>query len=97
MPHIEIKQFDQIKLRTTRSIRYLSAPNGVMPEPNGVWTVIGSVGGELLVSKGDVTCKVPVKDVYLMGGSLADHLMETINGQKDREDGKSGKRIQKPR
>jgi len=89
MPEIQIKQFDQIKLRTTKNIRYLSAPPGVMPDPNGVWTVVGNLGTDLLVSKGAATCKVPLADVYITGRSMPDRLLEKIHG-------KEGKRSQGP-
>ncbi len=33
------------------------------PVPIGLWTVIGIVGTDLLISKGDVLIRIPSKDV----------------------------------
>lgn len=79
----EIRQFDRIRLKTTRNIHYLSAPPGEIPSPHGVWIVVGNIGKDLVVSKDDAVCRVPVEDITLAGRAKSSHLMEQINGEKE--------------
>lgn len=57
------KQFDQVRLLTTKNVRYMSAPAGTKVSPQGVWSVAASVGGELLLVKQNVTIRIPTADV----------------------------------
>ncbi len=80
----EIRQFDNIKLKTTKNIKYVSAPPGTMPDPQGTWSVVGNMGKELLICKESALCKVPISDVYIAGRSMIDHYAsELINGKKE--------------
>ena len=87
----EIRQFDNIKLRTTTNIKYVSAPPGTMPSPQGIWSVVGIIGKELLICKESALCKVPVSDVYVAGRSMVDHYAsELIDGkEEERPEGSS--------
>jgi len=82
MPYYEIRQFDKIKLRTTKNIRYLSAPPNEMPSPHGIWTVVANINKDLLICKGDAICRVPVSDVVIAGRSEIDRILERIDGKK---------------
>jgi hypothetical protein len=78
----KINQFDRIKIRTTKNIKYLSSPDAKMPSPHGIWIVIGNVDTDLLVCKNAAICRVPVGDVIVMGRSKLDHLRELLDGEK---------------
>ena len=88
MPY-EIRQFDRIKLRTTKNIRYMTAPpGGGMPTPHGIWSVVASVGGDLLICKGPIICRVPISDICIAGRSIVDHAaMEIMNGKGEKRTG----------
>ena len=58
-----LQQFDQVELITIRNVSYLSAKPGHSPSPHGIWSVVGLVGGEALVAKGDVLIKIPLNDI----------------------------------
>lgn len=64
---IEFRQFDQVQLRTTRNVKYLSAPPGIQVSPKGIWSVAGviAVGDthDLLVVKQGATIRIPAGDV----------------------------------
>lgn len=64
-----IKQFDKIQILTTRNIRWVSHPHGMIPTPHGIWTIVGILkvddGYDLLVSKRSCMCRVPLKDARL--------------------------------
>jgi len=79
---MELKQFDKIRLKTTRNIEYLVAPPNTMPNPHGVWSIVGNIGYELLVCKEGAMCKVPVSDVVPAGSSMANNLMESMCGKE---------------
>jgi len=70
MEYSEVKyqQFDQVRLLTTRNIKYLSAPpDMVNPSPKGIWSVAAVIEQEnrqdLLVVRNNVTIRVPATDV----------------------------------
>jgi len=86
----EIRQFDNVKLQTTKRITYLSAEPGVMPSTHGIWRVVACdpIERTLLIAKKEANalCRVPISDVYVVGRSKATHLMEKINEQKKQEE-----------
>jgi hypothetical protein len=60
----QIGQFDQVRIVTTKNVRYLSAPPDVHIDPKGVWTVAAAIGSsELLLTKSNVTIRIPAADV----------------------------------
>lgn len=81
----EINPFYSILIRTTKNIKYLVAPPGATPDPHGVWYVIGNVGRELLVSKESTVCLVPVSDIYIIGKSPTEQILEIIDGKEQSE------------
>ena len=48
-----IGRFDQVKISTTKHVNYLSAPAGVLLNPNGIW----------LVTKDSIVIKISSNDV----------------------------------
>jgi hypothetical protein len=68
-------RFDQVRLLTTRNVKWLSAPPGIKPSPKGIWSVAASVGeSELLLVQGSVTLRIPAADVL----KVADYSIEAI-------------------
>ena len=78
----KINQFDRIKLRTTKRIKYLSSPSGAMPSPQGIWSVVGGFDKDLLVCKDGALCRVPISDTIIVGRSKIDHLKDLLNGEE---------------
>ena len=93
MQHYEIRQFDKVKLRTTRNIKYLSDMPNSMPSPHGIWSVVGNVGRDLLIAKGTAMCCVPVRDVMIVGRSKVDHIRGQIDGKKERRKNAESKEV----
>jgi hypothetical protein len=58
-----IGRFDQVRIITTKRVNYLSAPEGELLNPKGIWMVAGAVGDELLLTKGNIVIKIPPTDV----------------------------------
>jgi len=58
-----IGRFDQVKISTTKHVNYLSAPAGVLLNPNGIWLVAGVVGDELMLTKDSIVIKISSNDV----------------------------------
>lgn len=59
-------QLDQVTLKTTRRVSYLSAPPGVTVSPEGLWSVSVVMGDELLLTKQQTVIKIPAADVTLV-------------------------------
>ncbi len=64
---VRFQQFDQVQLRTTRNVKYLSAPPEAPVSPKGVWSVAAVInvenGHDLLVIKQGATIRIPAGDV----------------------------------
>jgi hypothetical protein len=60
---IRYNRFDQVKILTTKNVKYLSALPGSKIEPKGVWQVSGAVAGELLLVKNNAVIRIPPSDV----------------------------------
>jgi hypothetical protein len=58
-----IGRFDQVRITTTKHVNYLSAPAGVLLNPNGIWLVAGVVGNELMLTKDSIVIKISSNDV----------------------------------
>lgn len=58
---IIFKRFDQVRLRTTKNVSYLSSTEKVTPE--GVWQVAAAIGTELLLVRNTTVLKIPATDV----------------------------------
>ena len=61
-----ISRFDQVRLKSTVNVHYLSAPPGTKASPNGVWSVVAAVGEDLLVAQNNILIRIPVTDVLLV-------------------------------
>jgi hypothetical protein len=64
---VRFQQFDQVRLRTTKNVKYLSAPPDTVVSPKGIWSVAAVVKVEdaydLLLVKNSVTIRIPAVDV----------------------------------
>lgn len=60
-----ISRFDLVTLITVVNVKYLSCEPGTKPSTGGIWTVVGAIDDELLVSKDSVLIKIPRRDVLL--------------------------------
>lgn len=67
---IKFQRFDQVRLRTTVNVKYMSAPPDTVVSPMGMWSVAaiipiggGDEGHDLLLVKHNVTIRIPSKDV----------------------------------
>lgn len=80
-----IGQFDKVRLRTIRNVKYISSPIDT-PTTDGDWTVAGVIEDDVLASKGSVLIRIPIidvlkivdyeqtmEDIYSRLGSIADY------------------------
>lgn len=63
---MQIKMWDKVSITTTKRINWVSAPDGIIPTPHGIWTVVGILGSDLLASKNGCMCRVPLQDIQLL-------------------------------
>lgn len=59
-------RFDQVTLVTTRNVSYLSASPEESPDPQGIWSVAGAIGQDLLLTKKQTVIRIPASDVRLV-------------------------------
>ena len=59
------KQFDLVQLITTKNIKYLSSEANIVSNPRGIWSVVGFIGQDALLSSGTTLIRIPVKDMIL--------------------------------
>jgi len=65
----KISQFDQVRIITTKHVRYLSAPPGTKTDPKGIWSVAAIVGNsDALLTKSNMTICIPISDVLKIAG-----------------------------
>ena len=64
---MELKQFDLIQIITSKNVKYLSAVKDKVPSPHGNWSIVGFVGGDVIISRDKAIVRLPVSDVKLVG------------------------------
>jgi hypothetical protein len=62
----KLSQFDVVKLRSTKNVKFLSGPQGRVTDPDGDWTIVGFVDKECLIAKQSTIIKVPHIDLILV-------------------------------
>ena len=64
-----IGRFDQVRIITTKSVSYLSAPPGTNVSPQGLWSVVSIVSdNDLLLAQNSALIRIPATDVLLVAG-----------------------------
>lgn len=63
-----LKQYDIVRIITTKRIRYLSAPPGITITPHGNWSIVGFIANEAIIAKQNTLIKIPVSDISKIGG-----------------------------
>jgi hypothetical protein len=58
-----LKRFDQVKILTTKNVKYLSAPPGTKTTPLGMWSVVAAVGQDVLLAQKSTIILIPATDV----------------------------------
>ena len=74
-----LKQFDIVQIITTKSIKYLSGPEGHVTSPHGKWSIVGFVGPDIIIAKENTLVRVPRKDVRRVANYDLDALFKKIS------------------
>lgn len=70
-----IGRFDQVRIKTTKNVKYLSAPPGTKISPQGIWSVVAVVADdELLLAKSNAIVRIPINDVL----KVADYSLKDV-------------------
>jgi len=91
-----IEQFDQVRIRTTRNVTYLSAPPGTNTTPDGIWSVVSAIDKtDLLLAKSNIIIRIPATDVLKIKGNITPAALEILGklsqyGQETEDDQSSG-------
>lgn len=72
------KRFDQVRLITTKNIKYLSAPPGSELKPDGIWSIVAIVEEELLLVKNSVIIRAPFSDVLKVAGYNKNDILQKL-------------------
>jgi hypothetical protein len=86
---VKIGRFDQVRLLTTRNVKYLSVPGPIKAEPDGIWSVAAAVADDLLLVKNNVTIRIPATDVLKIAeyslGEITEQLGRLSRGESRKE------------
>jgi hypothetical protein len=90
MDNITVNPLDRVKLLTTKNVSYLSAPPDEVVDPHGIWVVACNIGPDLMLTKGNITIRIPYLDVVKIGtydlkASLEADLRNVMYGKKERK------------
>jgi len=93
MQGIKFSRFDQVQLKTTRNVTYLSAPPQTNVSPKGIWQVAGVVSDDLLLVKNNAIIRIPATDVLKVIDYNINTIVEKFGrlreyGQESRQSGK---------
>lgn len=79
------KQFDIVRIKTTKNVTWISLPPGKQVkdiDPNGYWSVVGSIGIYLIICKESTLVRIPYDDVEKVASYNIDKFIEDkTNGQ----------------
>lgn len=68
------KQFDIVRLKTTKRVTWKSSPPGSNIDPHGNWSVVGCLGVDLILCKDGSIIRIPFEDVE----KIADYNVEKL-------------------
>lgn len=78
MDNIEYRQFDIVRLRHTKNIKYLSGPRGRATSPKGEWSIVGFIDREAILAKQNTIIRVPVSDIARIAEYNKDALLDKL-------------------
>lgn len=77
------KQFDIVRIKTTKRVHWMSGPPGESIDPQGNWSVVGALGVMLVLCKDQTIIVIPFEDVTKVADYRIEKLFEeSSNGQK---------------
>lgn len=72
------KQFDIVQLTDTKDISFLSGQEGYSPDPNGYWSVVAFINGELMLAKEGTIIKAPIHAVNRVAIYSIDNFIDSL-------------------
>ena len=90
------KQLDQVVILKTSSIRWMSAPKGNATTPDGIWTVIGVVDTDLVISKDTTIIRIPYTDAKVVASYSLEIVKKKIgemNGYQEAKQKRRGRKL----
>ncbi len=74
---------NRVQIKTTKNVKYLSAPPGSKISPDGIWLVVAAVANELLLTKDTAIIRIPAADVLKIKGYDRDDFKKICEGLFD--------------
>jgi hypothetical protein len=92
---VRFQQLDQVRILTTKNVKYLSAPTTDPVSPHGIWSVATIIpvadSYDLLLVRQNATIRIPVGDVLKIVSydlnTVISPLGNLSNGQGKRKEG----------
>lgn len=80
-----------VRLKTTRSVVWVSGPDSKVASPQGIWSVVAGVNGDriLMLAKDQTVIQIPSDDVVKVADYDIDNTIQVIKRvrtQKDYDD-----------
>jgi hypothetical protein len=58
-----LKQFDLVEILSAKNIRFVSGPPGKPAKPQGLWSVVGFIGSDIVIAKDETVVRAPLSAV----------------------------------
>lgn len=79
-----LKQFDIVRIVSTKNIKFLSGPPGRAAIPDGDWSVVGIVGYDVIIAKDETIVRAPLPAIKLIASyNPQDYINRKLKEHKD--------------
>ena len=58
-----LKQFDIVRITSAKNIRFVSGPAGKPATPQGLWSVVGFIGSDVIICKDETIVRAPLSAI----------------------------------
>lgn len=72
------QQLDQVMVLRVDGVKWLSAPSGNAASPQGIWSVAGILGQDLVLARDRTLIRIPYSDVRLVARYNPKHILTKL-------------------
>lgn len=92
-----LKQFDIVRILSTKNIKFLSGPPGNPASPQGEWSVVGFVATDVIIAKDQTIVRAPLSAVTKIASYNTANIVIKGANLKGLKDGRKGQKEEQKR